>query len=367
MKTQQFILSTVAAVFAGQIIVIAEESPPAPPLPAPPGLPVVHLSELTAALAQAGHELDGVQEHVTALLAQVVPAAVDNAEAAPFPEPPSPYEAGGLVLADMGIEPGGGGAPLVIAFEIGQEKIAETQEDLAILSRILSRAAGREDERAGKMALGILVSSFPGLRRPQAMYLEGYGATFLLNVPFPLAAPAVKDERKPDKPKNTLWEQTRRELYGGRGGFGGGGGVGVGMGGRLPDEMMLMRYGILPGGARRTAAYDAKRVEKLRQELIEALEQGVNLRHVKPEEYLVVVVSSSVDEREVRVVRVEERAGATRVPEVRQEERSVLVPQAAGPGANTLVLRVKKADADALAADKIDSEEFQKRVSVRQY
>lgn len=363
MKTPQFIRSTVAAVFAGQIIVIADAPPPAPPLPAPPELPAVHLTELTTALAQAGQELSGVQEHVTALLAQVVPVAVDAAGPAAFPEPPSPFEAGALVLTDRGIEPGGGAAPLVIAFEIGQEKIAETQEDLTILSRILSKAAGREDDRAEKMALGIVVSSFPGLRRPQAMYLEGYGATFLLNVPFPLAAPAVKDERKPDKPKNTLWEQTRRELYEGHGGFGAGGGPGAG----LPDERMLRRYGILPGGARKTAAYDAKRVEKLQQELIEALEQAVNLRHVKPEEYLVVVVSSSVDERGVRLVRVEERTGANRVPEVRQEERSVVVPHAAGPGANTLILRVKKADADALAAGSIDSGEFQKRVSVRQY
>jgi hypothetical protein len=365
MKTQQFIRSTVAAVFAGQIIVIAEAPPPAPPLPAPPPLPAVHLSELTAALAQAGHELDGVQEHVTALLAQVVPPAVDAAEAAAFPEPPSPYEDGGLLFAGMGGESGGVAAPLVIAFEIGPEKIAETQEDLAILSRILSKAAGREGDRTESMALGIVVSSFPGLRRPQAMYLEGYGATFLLNVPFPLAAPAVKDERKPEKPKNTLWEQTRRELYGGRGGVGGPGGSGAG----IPTDMrMMLRYGLIPKGFKLdpSAAYDAKRVEKLQQELIEALEHGVNLRHVKPEEYLVVVVSSG-GERPATVVRVQERAGVNRAPEVRHEEHSVVVPHAAGPGANTLVLRVTKADADALAAGKIDSEEFRKRVSARLY
>ena len=45
------------------------------------------------------------------------------------------------------------------------------------------------------------------------MYLEGYGALFMLNASFPLkSAPSPKEE-KVEQPEDTEWERTRRELH----------------------------------------------------------------------------------------------------------------------------------------------------------
>lgn len=241
---------------------------------------------------------------------------------------------------------------IVTAEETSESKLAELREDLAVFSRILGKAAGEERRRGRDMALGIVVSTFPTLRRPEALYLEGYGAVLLLSVPFPLAAPtAEKDEPTPNPPADSLWERTRRELFGGQPG-----------GPPPPDPFRGEFWERLVPDAK-AAPYDASRVEKLRRDLTEALQHGTHLRHVKPEEYLVVAVTGTgaAPRREVRVERRLGRAGAT---ETRREQ---VVSSTATPGAETLVLRVKKAEADALAAGRISLEEFCQRVSVRLY
>src|ERR1051325_11675602 len=82
-----------------------------------------------------------------------------------------------------------GGQPLIVrSSDAAAKNLPNLQEDLAIMSRILSKAAGREGHEA---AMGIVLSALPGSRHPQSIYLEGYGALFLLNVKFPLVPTAV--------------------------------------------------------------------------------------------------------------------------------------------------------------------------------
>jgi hypothetical protein len=245
--------------------------------------------------------------------------------------------------------------PLVVpAGDAPAGVVTETREDLAILSRILRKAAGRTDERAE--AMGIVIATLPGLRQPQAMYLGGYGAVFLLNAPFPLA-PAEAVEAKPaEKPSNTDWEEARRELYGPR---------------RAPGPAWVPH-----AGPQREAAYSAERVARLKRELTDALKNASNLRHVKDDEQVVVVVNSTSGpgagighavslEREVRLERRVARYGSRStdaqpvVKEVREERTS-------GPG-TTMVLRVKKADAVAYSAGDLGQDEFARRVGVTTY
>jgi hypothetical protein len=121
------------------------------------------------------------------------------------------------------------------------DTLLQTREDLAILSRILRKAAGRTDGQPE--AMGIVLSALPGLQQPQAMYLGGYGAVFVLNVQFPLA-PAAEVEKKPaEKTADTTWEEARRELYGPK---------------RSPDAVWLMKAGL-----RHEVAYNAERVARL--------------------------------------------------------------------------------------------------------
>ena len=412
MNTKRLLLHTLAAAFAGQILLLAQDPPPAPPPPAPPGDLDAPVEEAQRAVEQVEQRLRSVGEQVRSQLAQanravalahasqarqlaqanramqLAQAAVERGvvvgelpEPPEAPEPPEPPEdalsqniehsiqlwdgengtalgvGGGFggVGGSFGAGGffGGGSEPLIIPEgEPKPEALAETREDLSILSRILRKAAGRTDGQPE--AMGIMLSSLPGLRQPQAMYLGGYGALFLLNVQFPLA-PAEEVEKKPaEKSANTAWEETRREIYGPK---------------RPSDPFVITKI-----GPQHRVAYSADRVARLKRELIEALKNASNLRHVRDEEQVVVTVTSAAGSgagarNVVRIEKekmIEKRYGSRStgssqpaVVEVREESRG-------GPG-TTLVLRVRKADADAYAAGKIEHEEFAKRVTVTTY
>lgn len=340
-----------------------------PALPTPEASPprAAAVAEVAAALAESGRQLEQVRAQGTAVLAQAGEAGQPLAPpvlAATPPGPPplalprdaEPLEAelgvGGSELQWFGSEPRADVAQALIvpAGEPAPAQVEELREDLAVFHRILGKAAGEERRRGQEMALGIVVSTFPDLRRLENLYLEGYGAVFLIHVPFPLAAPEdSREEPAPDKPADSLWERTRRELFGGQPAR------------PIPRLPPLDWPAPLPGA--QPAPYDARRVEKLRRDLLEALQHGTHLRHVKPEEQLVVVVSgtSAAPAREVRLERRLGRGGAV---ESRREERVVGAIATRG---QTLVFRVKKADADALAKGQINLDEFRQRVSVRQY
>ncbi len=358
------------ALLAGQLASLAQ---PAPPRPEPPPPLAEARAEVASALAEAGRQLQEARARVAAALAQAGVAgpqafATLHLAAAP-PVPPAPpmiqmmdnnpfgAEVGGVgsVIQWLGGEPPGNmpQALIVPAGEPTPSQAAELREDLAVFSRILGKAAGEERRRGQEMALGIVVSTFPAQRRPEALYLEGYGAVLLFAVPFPLAAPEEpRDDTAPDKPADSVWERTRRELFGGQ----------PGTPPPPPGALPRLEWDLLLPGAK-PAPYDARRVEKLRQDLVEALQHGTHLRHVKPEEQIVVVVTgtSAAPRREVRIERRLGRGGAT------ESRREQVLAGNTVPGTETLVLRVKKTDADALAEGKISLDEFRQRVSVRQH
>jgi hypothetical protein len=369
MKTSQRILNALAVVFAGQVILIAD-TPPAPP--APPAPPEAGAEAASPGPAQAvQRELEWVQarpvrevraQHAV-MIAQAGHGDEDevevNIEMAEPPEPPEPPDPFGAphVIGFNGLGMGDAGAsvsPLVIpSGPVEPGSLAEDQEDLAIMARILSKAAARGSESNDPMALGIMLSTFPGLRRPQAMHLDGYGAVFLVNVSFPLAAPAAKAQAKPDKPVNTTWEQARRELYGPKGS--------PRYGSRSSGDVLVYTH----NAGRKPAAFDADRVERLQRDLAEALKNGANLRHVKPEENLVVVVTSPAGDRPVRIVKTEVRRSTGGPANITSHEEATS-GEGSGP-ASTLVLRVRKSEADDFAAGKFDFDEFRKRVGVTVY
>lgn len=369
MKTSQRILNTLAVVFAGQVILIAD-TPPAPP--APPAPPEAGAEAASPGPAPAvRRELEWVQAHpvheVRAQHAVMIAQAGHgdeeevevNVELAGPPEPPEPPDPFGAshVIGFNGLGMGEAGAsvsPLIIpSGPVEPGSLAEDQEDLAIMARILSKAAARGTESNDPMALGIMLSTFPGLRRPQAMHLDGYGAVFLVNVSFPLAAPVTKAESKPDKPVNTTWEQARRELYGPK--------APPRYGARSSGDVLVYTH----NAGRKPVAFDADRVERLQRDLAEALKNGANLRHVKPEENLVVVVTSPAGDRQIRIVKTEVRR-STGGPATTTAHAGGTGGDGAGAG-NTLVLRVRKSEADDFAAGRLDFDEFRKRVGVTVY
>ena len=245
--------------------------------------------------------------------------------------------------------PAGGDAP---------ESLAESHEDLAVMSRILNKAVAKESRR-GSMRFSFSMGDTGG--NLDAMYLEGYGAVFLLNADFPLVAPpspvAVK---APAKEEDATWERTKRELRGGERrveedafGFGGGGGAGGGSWSSDDDQ----------------PKYEAEKVESLKRRLLGTFRHGKNLRALKENEHLTVIVFGKTTGKRTQVGQVvvadDEPArseGGSSGTTVSQSLVGYVKTDSVRQ--STLVLRAKKADILRLASGAISNEEFVRLVSV---
>ena len=272
-------------------------------------------------------------------------------------------------------QPGGKStaSPLVIRFGVVDAKSSETlEEDLGVMSLLLEKGTERSVGQAGpdyKMGIPILMRSDGQSTR--ALYLDGFGALFFLNVNIPLVAPPPVEEVKEPKPAaDSDWESAKRELYNqtpGTGAWPGGALVGM-------DPEMVRRY--VPGvpGAGTAGAYavnaagvmtqpappeyDAEQVERLKQELLRALKNATNIRGLKADEFVAVTIFGAET--------VVQRTVYPNYPKGANINAVGVLTEATGKG-NTMTLRAKKADVDAFAKGAMNFEEFQKHATIHVY
>lgn len=258
---------------------------------------------------------------------------------------------------------------LIVSSKPTDAKFAgEMEEDLNIMTRVFEKETSRETRQEGPdRAMGIWLMASGDSRHPQAMFIEGYGALFLLNTRMPLApTPAKPEEPKKEQAPDSVWEKTKRELFG-------------------PHEPGAGSYTIttLPdpyysGGndkSRGEFKYDAGRVEEFKKSLVEALKNASNIRHLKPEDYITVVVQAGGGTGGPFEVTYH-TAGATAgwsagfggpgptAPGAAQVFDRYPRPQQEGPRQATLTLRVKKSDVDEFAGGKLSADEFRKKVAM---
>jgi hypothetical protein len=207
---------------------------------------------------------------------------------------------------------------------------ANLEEDLAVMLRVFDKAI--EGERGGKAArsvMGINVFFSPGSAPSRSLYLDGYGALFLLKVDFPLLAPpAAKDEQKEKPASDSSWEAARRELYG-----------------STSDNSVFVRE---------SDQYDADKVTKLKNALLEALKSATNVRNLKPDDSITVCVFGGAGQRVVEQKSNDFGKGEKNVTSL------VSIENAPGRG-SILTMRAKKADVDAFAKGKSNTEEFRRK------
>jgi hypothetical protein len=251
--------------------------------------------------------------------------------------------------------PARSGRTLVVPAGAPDPKIfAMMEEDLNVMARVLEKAVSPGGERGAHKAMGIEVNTFVfGSPSPaRNLYLEGYGAVFLLNVKFPLRAPPEKPEPAKDKEETSSeWEEAKSELYGPR-----------------PGDASFGAWEAAHGLRSKTEEYDAQKVEDLKSSLLEALKNASHVRQLKGNETVTLVVMGSESARpEATITRKNSPvstpgAGSRSIGMAGPERRKT------GGGADTtLVIRVKKSDVDALAKGKLDLDEFRKRATVVVY
>ncbi len=250
--------------------------------------------------------------------------------------------------------PGASGKTLVIrSSETDAKEQVNLEEDLAVMSHIFDKTIDEnlgEDGHAWKHPMGIDVFFAPSSNPMRSVYLEGYGALFLLNVGIPLLPPPTKAEPQKEKsPVDSNWDQAKQELYGQR------------------TEGKTVTGPV--------KEYSEEKVNRLKDALLEALKNATNIRNLKPNDSVTVCVfgGASAGALKFTTPALGDLAalGGIRAGEEPEEPRPwTALPghPYRGPAAGTMMtIRVKKTDVDDFAKGKLNLDEFHKKAKITTY
>lgn len=287
--------------------------------------------EVKRAMEQAQSQIDQVQR-----MKQQIAATGDLA-----PLPPMPEIA--YAMAGSAGRPGiDANRPLVVRTSSGNgPATAQLEEDLTVMAHLLDKALdevpGRSGHSGGGMrVMGIDIFQNSGASSFHSLYLDGYGAVFLLEVGFPLVPPSTKSPSE-KAAGDSAWEEARQELYGAHQGF---------------------RTRLLP-----TEEFSQEKVDKLKSALLDALQNASNIRDLKPNDTLTLCVSGGPGNGSTRA-RTVVKAG---VAEGGSGRGRWTVNHNRTSGGTVMTLKTKKADIDALAKGELKPEDFRQRVQINAY
>jgi hypothetical protein len=248
---------------------------------------------------------------------------------------------------------GGAGTVLVVpTAETKPQDLAAITQDLNIMLRILEKELNpdRRDRLSGfywdKISgLGHYKSFFSGDdRAARAIYVQGYGALFLLKVDFPLSPPPeTPQEKKTEEDIDSVWAETKREIY-------------------TPEDAERRRSGRSSRHQRGRSEekYDAQKVENLKTTLVKTLKHAANIRILKPDESVILTVTGSG----------ESGGGITAIATTKivghEDHNTRIVEELAPGGLSTtmLVIRAKKSDIDGFAKAELDFDQFRQRAQI---
>ena len=307
-------------------------------------------AEIAAALAQA---------RTSKPAAPVLPSITSPASPT---EPASVVAAIDRLLAvqdRLSSRSGSTGTVLVIPSEQTRtEDLLTINEDMSVMSRIFEKNI--EQARISTARGDIFVSRqdpfsmLMGTGRGgiQSMYLQGYGALFLMKVDFPLTpSPDVQDDEKKTQTAeegDPVWQQIRREMY-------------------EPENVDRRRRTDRP-----EEKYDVEKVENLKTTLIKALKHAANIRSLKPDESVILTVAGSSEATGTIItseripggnqVLITERVadGKTRTSIV----QGISLDDIGLSSPSILVIRTKKSDIDQFAKGDLDFDQFRQRVQL---
>jgi len=246
--------------------------------------------------------------------------------------------------------------PVVVQFSSTEpSRVQEMSEDLDVMTHIVDAALrdGDVDEETPDK-LGIKMYITGSSRSVRSMYVEDFGALFMVKVNFPLQGAPVAKEKEPEKPTDSEWARARAEVLGqAEPGW--------------PDMF----------GSGTAVDFDPKRVDGLKSTLVRALKNASNIRHLKPQEFVSLSVFGSPGRIEVRSKRSEDEPRTTSSSKrprissygnVNVTTEAVVVNFSGSGGQGTvLTLRVKKSDIDAFAKGDMDEQAFTKTVTFNNY
>ena len=255
--------------------------------------------------------------------------------------------------------PGSTGTVLVIpSGQTSTEDLLTINEDMGVMSRIFEKNIEQAQLRTAHSDFFFsrndsFATFFSGGRGEiQSMYLQGYGALFLMKVDFPLTPPTdvQDDEKETQKAEegDPVWQEMRRQMY-------------------EPDKVDRRHRTDRP-----EEKYDAGKVENLKTTLIKALKHATNIRSLKPDESVILTVTGS-SEATGTIITSSRFPGGNQVliterdADGKMTTRIVQGTSLDNIGSSSpaiLIIRVKRSQIDNFAKGELDFDKFRERVQI---
>lgn len=265
--------------------------------------------------------------------------------------PPSTSATLSSLLSRMGWQYGRSSSVLVIpAAELKVEDLAAITEDMTVMSRIFDKklSQGRLIT-GGSWSVGTNPLSFGRDNSAiEAIYLEGYGALFLMKVNVLLSAPPEAKEDKKTKEEDTdpLWTETIQEMYA-----------------PLANTRRTRD--------RPEEKYDAEKVEDLKETLIKTLKHAANIRNLKPDESVILTVIGKAGQSAGVTIKAINRRGEYLILDKDKRTTSIVkAPSLSDIGFSSpavLTIRAKKSDIDAFAKGRLSFDQFRQKILLLSY
>jgi len=166
------------------------------------------------------------------------------------------------------IAPTAGRKVLVVpAAEVKAEDLAEIMEDMQVMSHILDE---RFKETRRVQGAFTDFGDFFGRdnRTTEAIYLQGYGVLFSMEVNFafsPPPKPQGQETKQPAENVDSTWQQAKRQVF-------------------SPGDPRSSR------GSNSAEEYNSQMVEELKRDLITTLKHAANIRGVQIDEWIILTV-----------------------------------------------------------------------------
>ncbi len=238
---------------------------------------------------------------------------------------------------------------IVPAQPMTTEELTSITEDVNVMRRIFENKL----RQANLLPPAGPLSVFLGGGRPyfggaegdvgRAMYLQGYGVLFVMDVDYPLApGPQVEpnDTPEPRVEGDPLWARTRDETY-------------------QPQRLDRKK-----GAAESRPTYSVEKVENLKTTVIQTLVHAANIRALTPEESVIVRLTGSPESdvfagETIAIPGTGQILVKTSNNDLRIMERSLTET-----ALTVLTIRAKGADIKARAEGKLTEEQFRQRVQI---
>jgi hypothetical protein len=176
-------------------------------------------------------------------------------------------------------------------------------------------------------------------RTIESIYLEGYGALFLMKVNILLSAPPETQEKKKTREDtDPVWSQMRRQMY-------------------EPEKVRRSRTNDLP-----EEKYDGLLVGNLKADLIKTLKHASNIRALKSDQLVILTVIGNGGRSGASITRSYSYGRST-------GRRGIVQMTAPGDATGSLMptvmtISAKKSDIDAFAKGQIDYDQFRQRIGI---